>query len=78
MLPCAKTDPTAFGKTRFWECVCCPGSVAPCPSCLAVEHLEFLRVTFGDRADLPLFPTIGGEVVAKAQVVLTIEAVAVL
>ena len=76
LLPCTKSDPSALGKTRFWECVCSPGVVAPCPACLAVSHLRLLDARFGDAPDLPLFPSSAGQVVSKAAMVATIEAVA--
>ena len=56
-LPTSKTDPTAVGTIRTWECLCCIGVCNPCPHHELCLHVTFLKRAFPDPdMDVPLFP----------------------
>ena len=76
VLPCSKTDPSALGKTRCWECVCSEVPDTTCPACSMAAHVAHMDLRFPLLSDYPLFATAEGEVAEKAKVVETIEAVA--
>ena len=71
-LPASKNDPAALGAARAHRCHCI-GSVVPmCPAHALADQVLLLARLFADRfvdgkppLDLPLFPTVRGEVVEK-------------
>ena len=79
-LPASKADPQAMGVTRTHGCSC---KVTPSPLCpvhCLWDQLLHLRHTFplrwnadGPHWDLPLFPTVAGEVVEKEAMAHTIR-----
>ena len=85
-LSASKTDIEAVGMARTLVCNCAnpPGwpqaGRRTCPAHLMADQLLLLRTYFPDRYDangvpdweLPLFPTIAGEVVSKDAMVATI------
>ena len=80
-LPVSKTDQQAFGTTRSHRCRCTGPALPDCPAHAVLDQLLWLRRVFPRRhrkgvpaLDLPLFPTLGGEVVEKGPMVHTIEA----
>ena len=81
LLPVSKKDPRAVGCSRAWKCLCKDGAAAgevrqDCPYHAVTEQLAKLRARFGAQlqADLPLFPTEGGQPVARAAVIAALEA----
>ena len=79
LLPASKTDPSAAGVERTWGCVCAgsPAGRRPCPWHAAVAHERLLQRTFSQEAlsaeGFPWLPSADGSVVAKEDVVLSIE-----
>eukprot|EP00971_Amphidinium_carterae_P352448 6492599-Amphidinium_carterae.2 len=72
-LPTSKTDQQGQSTTRAWGCTCGPSQGAafgvPCPYHTAIEHLQFLRITFPMIcADMALFPNARGVASSKASV----------
>ena len=72
-LPASKTDPMAVAVVRELGCMCQGCSAALCPAHVAEEHFRTLAKLFGPNVprDLPLFPSLDGQAVAKWAVVRT-------
>ena len=66
-LPASKTDPMAVAVVRELGCMCQGCSAALCPAHVAEEHFRTLAKLFGPNVprDLPLFPSLDGQAVAK-------------
>ena len=84
-LPASKSDPKALGKTRSWGCLCTnavAGGMGPCPyHALWSQRAVVAAMLSRDVEDLkfvPVFPDLYGDVVTKAAVVRTVQAVAAL
>ena len=77
-LPASKTDPMAVAVVRELGCMCQGCSAALCPAHVTEEHFRTLAKLFGPNVprDLPLFPSIDGQAVAKGSVVRTFECLA--
>ena len=74
-LPSSKSDHLALGVQRTLPCMCGLDAL-PCPYHLAVEHMEWLRISGHHHDDAsPLFPTAAGAIASKRSVVLTFEAI---
>ena len=78
-LPASKNDQAAFGTSRAHRCRCREEVAVDCPVHAVLNQWFWLRTTFPERftmgkpaLDLPLFPTLGGMVVAKPAFVSTI------
>ncbi|HIG16149.1 MAG TPA: hypothetical protein EYQ31_01995 [Candidatus Handelsmanbacteria bacterium] len=81
-LQASKSDIEAKGVERTLPCCCgaCPGapSALPstlCPRCVTWTAVQFVTKKFPDIATerLPLFPTVEGDVVSKAKMIMHIE-----
>ena len=73
---CSKTDPSAIGKFRSWDCVCGDDFGKPCACHALLLHCRRLDERFADRRhweDLPLFPDPDGNTARKTDVVRLIE-----
>ena len=84
-LPLTKMDQRGRGAARTWECICGEGNlkdgdVSPsrddsCPACVVhdqvdeVARLHQVAHTENRARDVPLFPTVGGKVPSKKEVV---------
>ena len=66
-LPASKTDPMAVAVVRELGCTCQGCSAALCPARVTEEHFRNLAKLFGPNVprDLPLFPSLDGQAVAK-------------
>ena len=88
-LPASKTDPSAWGCTRTWGCVCTDrlsgqpyDGKPPCPYHAAISHKVELVRRFGRSdgslpEDLPLFPNCSGAWCSRSGFVESIETMAV-
>ena len=72
-LPASKTDPMAVAFVRELGCMCQGCSAALCRAHVAEEHFRTLAKLFRPNVprDLPLFPSLNGQAVAKGAVVRT-------
>ena len=77
-LPASKTDPMAVAVVRELGCMCQGCSAVLCPAHVTEEHFRTLAKLFGPNVprDLPLFPSLDGQAVAKGAVVRTFECLA--
>ena len=77
-LPASKTDPVAVAVVGELGCMCQGCSAALCLAHVTEEHFRTLAKLFGPNVprDLPLFPSLDGQVVAKGAVVRTFECLA--
>ena len=78
-LPASKNDQAAFGTSRAHRCRCQEEMAVDCPVHAVLSQWFWLRSEFPERfaggapeLDLPLFPTLRGEVVTKPAFVSTI------
>ena len=78
-LPASKNDQAAFGTSRAHICRCQEVMAVDCPVHAVLSQWFWLRSAFPERftegvpdLDLPLFPTMRGEVVSKPAFVSTI------
>eukprot|EP00974_Lingulodinium_polyedra_P089297 8658284-Lingulodinium_polyedra.AAC.1 len=81
VLPASKTDTQAHGVRRSLRCSCDARGAASaadhplvCPACAVKAQVACITLRFGELASagLPLFPTLSGECVPKADMVATI------
>ena len=77
-LPPSKTDPMAVAVVRELGCMCQGCSAALCLAHVTEEHPRTLAKLFGPNVprDLPLFPSLDGQAVAKGAAVRTFECLA--
>eukprot|EP00971_Amphidinium_carterae_P017357 342205-Amphidinium_carterae.1 len=71
----SRTDPTAVGCTRSWQCVCAGTCARACPFCASVRQADSLRTACAS-SESPFFPDTVGRVLTKSSIVSAFESLA--